>query len=130
MTLLKAEEFYRYISDVPLPAVVTAAVLAGAGYQPACGFETLSRTAQVIFWLFAASLFFAACVQYRRHAHHKPGMADSPVERQCPQCCSGVFSFGGMDIVSDDGARRHGTAPGKVPAHIVKVFFSGPVYSL
>lgn len=58
MTLLKAEEFYRYISDVSLPAVVTAAVLlAGAGYAACCGFETLSRTAQVVFWLFAASLF-------------------------------------------------------------------------
>ena len=57
MTLLKAEEFYRYISDVSLPAVVTAAVLlAVAGYAACCGFETLSRTAQVILWLFAASL--------------------------------------------------------------------------
>ena len=35
--LLKAEEFYRYISDVPLPAVVTAAVLlTGAGYAACC----------------------------------------------------------------------------------------------
>ena len=48
--LLKAEEFYRYISDVPLPAIVTAAVLlTGAGYAACCGFETLSRTAQVVF---------------------------------------------------------------------------------
>lgn len=55
---MKAEEFYRYISDVPLPAVVTAAVLlTGAGYAACCGFETLSRTAQVVFWLFAASVF-------------------------------------------------------------------------
>ena len=46
--LLQTEEFYRYISDIPLPAVVTAGVLlAVAGYAVSCGFETLSRTAQV-----------------------------------------------------------------------------------
>lgn len=31
MTLLKAEEFYRYISDVSLPAVVTAGRASGGG---------------------------------------------------------------------------------------------------
>ena len=105
--LLKSEEFYRYISDVPLPAVVTAAVLlTGAGYAACCGFETLSRTAQVVFWLFAASVFLLFVSNAGGMRITNLEWQTAPWKDSVPSAIQGVSLSAEWLLFFDDGARR------------------------
>ncbi len=93
--------------------------------QPAAALKRSAARRRLFFWLFAASLFFAACVQYGGMRITNLEWQTVPWKDSVPSAVQGFFSFGGMDIVSDDGARRHGTAPEKCRRILVKVFFSG-----
>ncbi len=103
---MKSEEFYRYISDVPLPAVVTAAVLlTGAGYAACCGFETLSRTAQVVFWLFAASVFLLFVSNAGGMRITNLEWQTAPWKDSVPSAIQGFSLSAEWLLFFDDGAR-------------------------